>query len=66
MAYLSVRLSVQVETPTFSWVINSPGMDGGRHYVTIFMLAAVADDGEDPRVMEPDKCEGTYTEFLYF
>lgn len=47
-----------METPTFSWVINSPGMDGGKHSVTIFMLAGVGDPDQEPRVMEPDKCEG--------
>ncbi|CAM9791852.1 unnamed protein product, partial [Laminaria digitata] len=48
----------QVETPTFSWVINSPIMERGLHYVTIFMLSAVSDPDREPTVMEPDKCEG--------
>ena len=51
----------QVETPTFSWVINSPGMERGLHYVTIFMLSAVSDPDREPTVMEPDKCEGEKT-----
>lgn len=48
----------QVETPTFSWVINCPDMERGLHYVTIFMLSAVSDPDREPTVMEPDKCEG--------
>lgn len=49
---------MQVETPTFSWVMNNPGMEGGKHYVTIFMLAAVTNPDKEPALMEPDKCEG--------
>ncbi|CAM9966441.1 unnamed protein product, partial [Choristocarpus tenellus] len=49
---------LKVEKPSFSWVTNSPGMEGGKHYVTIFMQAVVVDPNMEPRVMEPDKCEG--------
>lgn len=38
--------------------MNNPNMEGGKHYVTIFMLAAVADPDKEPTVMEPEKCEG--------
>lgn len=38
--------------------MNNPNMEGGKHYVTIFMLAAVADPDKAPAIMEPDKCEG--------
>lgn len=47
-----------METPTFAWVINSANMEGGKHYVTIFMLAAVSDERKEPKVMEPEKCDG--------
>ena len=33
-------------------------MEGGKHYVTIFMVGVVSDSEAEPRVMEPDKCEG--------
>ncbi|CAM9562209.1 unnamed protein product [Ectocarpus sp. 13 AM-2016] len=49
---------LEVETPTFSWVMNNPNMEGGKHYVTIFMLAPVANPDKEPILMEPDKCEG--------
>lgn len=48
----------KVETPTFSWVMNNPNMEGGKHYVTIFMLAPVANPDKEPILMEPNKCEG--------
>lgn len=49
---------MQVETPTFSWVINCPDTEVGRHYVTVFMLATVSDPNQEPTLLEPDKCEG--------
>lgn len=59
MAFVEMTmLGPQLETPTFSWVINTPRMDGGKHYVTIFMLAVVLDADQEPKLMEPDKCEG--------
>lgn len=30
----------------------------GRHYVTLFMVCRRRDEAEEPRVTEPDKCEG--------
>ncbi|CAN0243737.1 unnamed protein product, partial [Ascophyllum nodosum] len=49
---------LQIETPKFSWVTNCAKMEGGKHYVTIFMVGVVSDSEAEPRVMEPDKCEG--------
>ncbi|CAB1105286.1 unnamed protein product [Ectocarpus sp. CCAP 1310/34] len=49
---------LEVETPTFSWVMNNPNMEGGKHYVTIFMLAPVTNPDKEPILMEPNKCEG--------
>lgn len=30
----------------------------GKHYVTVFMVCARADEMQEARVMEPEKCEG--------
>lgn len=42
---------------TFAYVTNDPMEDEGKHYITIFVQAAVAAH-QTPRNMEPTKCEG--------
>jgi len=37
---------------------NSPRIDGTKHYVTIFMISRLLNEGDQPEVLEPDKCEG--------
>jgi 8-oxo-dGTP diphosphatase len=32
--------------------------DEGKHYITLFMVCTRADEGQAPRVLEPEKCEG--------
>ncbi|KAH8674150.1 NUDIX hydrolase domain-like protein [Xylariales sp. PMI_506] len=45
--------------PRFFTAVNSCMPADGKHYVTLFMVCERADDNADePRVMEPDKCEG--------
>ncbi|KAF1316765.1 putative 8-oxo-dgtp diphosphatase nudt15-like, partial [Globisporangium splendens] len=46
---------------TFAYVTNDPMEDEGKHYITIFVQATVADD-QVPRNMEPHKCEGWHWE----
>lgn len=29
-----------------------------KHYITLFMVSARSDSGADPKLMEPEKCEG--------
>ncbi|TMW57972.1 hypothetical protein Poli38472_013446 [Pythium oligandrum] len=41
----------------FAYVTNDPMEDEGKHYITIFMQASVS-EGQVPRNMEPNKCEG--------
>lgn len=62
-------LDLDLEDVTFGHVTNDPMESEQKHYVTIFMLAkcnqkqamcktAENNDQQQPKTMEPDKCEG--------
>lgn len=48
---------LQIEAPSFFHVSNDIMHDDAKHYITIFMHAAVPSEME-PQNMEPEKCEG--------
>ena len=42
----------------FLTATNSPRIDGSKHYVTIFMVSALLEPSSQPRLLEPNKCDG--------
>lgn len=42
----------------FMTATNSPRIDGSKHYITIFMVASLANPEAQPQILEPNKCEG--------
>lgn len=51
---------LDVLQPQFAYVTNDIAMHGDRskHYVTIFMRGRLHKSSPEPRLMEPEKCEG--------
>ncbi|GFR41035.1 hypothetical protein Agub_g1468, partial [Astrephomene gubernaculifera] len=47
---------IQIRDPAFAYAVNSV-FNETTHYVTVFMRVDV-DQGVEPKLMEPDKCEG--------
>lgn len=52
-----------ITDPTYYYAVNAYMKSENKHYVTIFMKGYCEDD-QEPKLMEPDKCEGWnwYTE----
>lgn len=49
---------LQVTAPRLLTCTNDHMASEGKHYVTVFMVCARADETQEARVMEPEKCEG--------
>ncbi|KAK8167780.1 7,8-dihydro-8-oxoguanine triphosphatase NUDT15 [Phyllosticta citrichinensis] len=50
-------LTIDREHIRFLTATNSVWKDEGLHYVTVFMTAILKDEGVEPQIMEPEKCE---------
>lgn len=51
--------NLQLATPVLGHITNDPMPKEGKHYVTIFMMAACSSDSvQEAQNMEPHKCEG--------
>lgn len=49
---------LELDHVQFLTAVNSPRIDGDKHYITIFMVARLADPQAQPQLLEPNKCEG--------
>ena len=49
---------IRISNVRFLTATNDPMLAENKHYVTLFMVCVREDEGEEPRVLEPDKCEG--------
>lgn len=49
---------LEVTNVRFLTATNSVMMKEGKHYVTLFMVCQRREEKDEPRVTEPDKCEG--------
>lgn len=49
---------LQVSNLQFLTATNDYMEAEGKHYVTLFMVGVRDSENEDPRVLEPEKCEG--------
>lgn len=50
--------NLELANVRFMTAVNSPRIDGTKHYITIFMTAELADPEAQPQLLEPNKCEG--------
>lgn len=50
--------SLELGHVQYMTAVNSPRIDGTKHYITIFMVASLADPEAQPQLLEPNKCEG--------
>lgn len=51
---------LSVQATRIAAVENSVFEDVGKHYITLFVVCEMVDGGEQPKVLEPEKCEGWY------
>lgn len=49
---------IEITDIKFLTATNSVGIDGTKHYITIFMTARPVDENAQPQLLEPNKCEG--------
>ena len=52
------EMNIQLTELQFGHVTNDIMQDEEKHYITLFLLARVADGSGPPQTMEPDKCQG--------
>lgn len=49
---------LELKDVRFLTATNSSRIDGSQHYVTIFMVSTLFDPSSQPRLLEPNKCDG--------
>lgn len=49
---------LELDNLQYMTAVNSPRIDGTKHYITIFMVARLAKSEAQPQLLEPNKCEG--------
>lgn len=51
------EIGVEIKDVQYLTSVESPRIDGTKHYITVFMVARPTVAGSQPQLLEPNKCE---------